>query len=389
MRVVIASDKFKGSLSAAEVAEALGYGLHAAMPDLEIDRSPVADGGDGTLEAALSAGFSRCPVVVEGPTGDPVATAYVRRGSTAVVELADASGLARLADGPAPLEATTIGTGQLIAAAADAGCTEIVLGVGGSSSTDGGAGLVVGLGGRVLTGAGTPVPPGGAGLREAARLDLAPVRARLAGVRVVLACDVDNPLTGPAGAAAVYGPQKGASAENVTVLDQALGHWADLVATVVGRDVRDAPGAGAAGGAGFAALAVLGAECRSGVDTMLDLVGFDAMVSGADLVITGEGSLDEQSLRGKAPMGVVRRATRVGVPVVAVCGRTTLGEDEQRAAGLLRVWSLADREPDPARSMAHAAGLLEQVGADLARSLARGDLHVESEEAGHPRPCGQ
>jgi len=369
VRVIVASDKFKGSLSAAGVADALTRGLLAVSPDLDVTRVPVADGGDGTLDAALAAGFVRCPVEVEGPTGLPVATAYARRGSAAVVELADASGLARLPAGPAPFDATTVGTGQLISAAIDAGCTQVVLGVGGSASTDGGAGLVTGLGGRVLDASGRPIARGAVGLAHAARLELAGLRDRLAGVRLVLASDVDNPLTGPTGAAAVYGPQKGATPAGVAALDEALGRWADLVAAVTGHDLRAAPGAGAAGGAGFAALAVLGAEVRPGVDTVLDLVGFDDLVAGADLVVTGEGSLDEQTLRGKAPIGVVRRAARLGVPVVAVCGRTSLDRPDQRAAGLVRVWSLAELEPDPARSMARAADLLVETGRDLARAV--------------------
>jgi glycerate kinase len=369
MRVVVASDKFKGSLSARQVADALTTGLRAADPEIVVDRVPVADGGDGTLEAALSAGFELCPEVVDGPTGERVSTGYARRGDTAVVELADASGLGRLSAGLDPLGATTVGTGQLVAAAIAAGCTEIVLGVGGSSSTDGGAGLVVGLGGRVLDAAGRPVALGGAALADAASVDLGEIRRLLRGVDVVLASDVDNPLTGSEGAAAVYGPQKGASVSDVAVLDDALGHWADLVAAAVGSDLRDRAGAGAAGGAGFAAMAILGAQMRSGVDTVLDLVGFDEVVAGADVVVTGEGSLDEQSLRGKTPVGVVRRAARLGVPVVAVCGRTTLDDAALRAAGLAHVWSLAQRQPDPARSMAEAAELLVQIGVEMAGAL--------------------
>ena len=364
-RVVVASDKFKGSLTAAEVATALGAGISRSAPGAQVSRVPVADGGDGTLAAALEAGFERVEVMVEGPTGEPVRTAYARRGTTAVVELADASGLGRLPAGPDPLRASTTGTGQLLAAAADAGCREVVLGVGGSCSTDGGAGLAVGLGARVLDGRGRPVPPGGAGLASAALLDLVPAQDRLAGVHVVLASDVDNPLLGAAGAAAVYGPQKGATPADVARLEAALGHWADLVARTTGHDLRDVPGAGAAGGAGFGALALLDAEPRSGVETVLSLVGFDDAVAGADLVVTGEGSLDEQSLRGKAPVGVLAAARRHGVPVVAVCGRTTLSREALRAAGFDRVWSLADLEPDPQRSMTHAAELLARVGEDV------------------------
>jgi glycerate kinase len=369
MRVVVASDKFKGSLSAAQVAEAITTGLHAVDRSIVVDRVPVADGGDGTLAAALSAGFTRCPVTVSGPTLEPVDTAFGRKGTTAVVELADASGLARLPNGFAPLTATSIGTGQVISAAIDAGCTEIVLGIGGSSSTDGGAGLVCGLGARILDANRAAVAPGGAALADACTLDLGRLRSRVTGVHIVVASDVDSPLTGLDGAAMVYGPQKGASPADVLVLDSALGRWADLVAGTTGNDLRTSAGAGAAGGAGFAALALLGAELGPGIDTMLSLVGFDAVASGADVVVTGEGSLDEQSLRGKAPVGVVRAARRLGVPVVAVCGRTTLAPDALRSAGLLQTWSLSDLEPDPARSMADAAHLLEEVGATLAREL--------------------
>lgn len=363
MRVLLATDKFKGSLTAAEVASALERGL--ARPGVSVARVPVADGGDGTLDAALGAGFSRVPVRVTGPVGEPVDTAYARRGATAVVELADASGLLRLAGAPAPLTATTRGTGEVLAAAVAAGCRTVVLGVGGSCSTDGGAGLLAGLGGRVLDHDGREVAPGGAGLASAASLDLGPVRDRLAGVRVVLASDVDNPLLGPHGAARVYGPQKGATPDDVLLLERSLAHWADLVARTTGRDLRDAPGAGAAGGAGFGALALLGAQLRSGVETVLDLVGFDDAARGADLVVTGEGSLDEQSLHGKAPVGVLAAATRLGVPVVAVCGRTTLGPETLREVGFVGAHALTDLEPDPARCMADAARLLTTVGRGL------------------------
>ncbi|CAM3795927.1 glycerate kinase [Nocardioides marinus] len=369
MKVVVAADKFKGSLTAREVADALRAGVSRTAPTARVVRVPVADGGDGTLEAALSAGFERRPVTVAGPTGDPVDTAYARRGDTAVVELADASGLLRLPGPPAPWAADTSGTGQVLATAIEDGCRQVVLGVGGSCSTDGGAGLVTALGAQLLDADGEPIAPGATGLRAVHRLDLTALRTRLAGVSVVLACDVDNPLLGPGGAAAVYGPQKGAGPDDVPLLETALAGWADLVARVTGRDLRDAPGAGAAGGAGFAALALLGAELCSGVRTVLDLVGFDDVVRSADLVVTGEGSLDEQSLRGKAPIGVVTAATRLGIPVVGVCGRTTLDAATLAEAGFRRVWSLADHEPDPAVSMRDAARLLTAVGADLGHHL--------------------
>jgi len=370
VKIVIASDKFKGSLTAAEVAEALSVGLRRAIPDVEIVRVPVADGGDGVLAAALEAGYELCPVTVEGPTGEPVDTAFARRDDFALVELADASGLLRLTGAPAPLTTSTIGTGQLLAAAIGAGCRDIVLGVGGSCSTDGGAGLAVGLGALILDSSGNPLPPGGAALAESATLDLSQLRERLDDVRITLASDVDNPLLGPSGAAAVYGPQKGAAPDDVAVLEEALARWADLVADTTGHDFRDAPGSGAAGGAGFAALALLDADMRPGVETVLELVGFEAAAADADLVITGEGSLDEQTLHGKAPVGVAAACRRLGVPVVAVCGRTTLSPEVLEGAGFAKVWPLTALEPDPALCIANAAALLGLLTGEIVHAWA-------------------
>ncbi len=341
------------------------------LPSASVVAVPVADGGDGTLAAAAAAGFSVVPTTVTGPTGEPVRSAYARRGGTAIVELADARGSSGWWTGSRRSTAGTLGTGELVAAAVDAGCTEVVLGVGGSCSTDGGAGLAVALGARVLDAAGTPVAAGGAALAGAVSLDLAAVRGAAGrGVRGG-GHRRRQPADRPSGAAAVYGPQKGASRPTWQLLDAALGHWADLVAATTGQDLRDVPGAGAAGGAGFGAMALLGAEVRSGIETVLELVGFDDAVAGADLVVTGEGSLDAQSLRGKAPMGVLVAAGRLGVPVVAVCGRSLLTDDELRAAGLVRTWALSDLAPDADTSMpaAAAAALLERVGASLAMAL--------------------
>lgn len=369
MRVVLAADKFKGSLTGAEVAEALSRGLRRTAPDLEVVRVPVADGGDGTLDAFVTADFERHPVTVTGPTGERVGTAYARRGDVAVVELADASGLARLRAGLAPLHASTFGTGEVALAAIRAGCRKLVVGIGGSASTDGGAGLVTALGARILDVHGAPIRPGAMGLLDAASLDLGPVRELLSGVSITLASDVDNPLLGLHGAAAVYAPQKGAALADVAVLEKALTRWADLVATTTGADLRDAPGAGAAGGTGFGALALLDARMHSGAATVLDLVGFDDALAGADLVVTGEGSVDDQSLRGKAPFAVLDRARRRSIPVVFVCGRSSLSPKVIADAGIARLWALTDREPDLARCLANAAALLEEVGAELANWL--------------------
>ncbi|UMG93618.1 glycerate kinase [Nocardioides sp. TF02-7] len=366
-RVLVAPDKFKGSLDAAGVAAAVARGVGRARPDAEVRCLPVADGGDGTLAAALAAGFDRVEVTVAGPTGAPVRTAYGRHDDTAVVEMADACGLDRLPGGrPDPLGASSRGLGEVVAAALGAGCRRLVVGIGGSASTDGGAGLLRALGARVLGADGRPVAEGGAALRDVERLDLAGLHPALLSAELVVACDVDNPLTGPTGAAHVYGPQKGAGSGDIVLLDGALDHWADLVAEATGADRRATAGAGAAGGVGFAAVAVLGATLRPGIDLVLDLVGFDDAVAGCDLVVTGEGALDEQSLHGKAPVGVAARARRAGASVVAVCGRLAVPDADLRAAGIGTAHALLDLEPDVDRCIAEPGPLLERLGEQIA-----------------------
>lgn len=361
-RVLVAPDKFKGSLSAAQVARSVRDGLLDVRPDLDVVLLPIADGGEGTLEAALAAGYERVPVTATGPTGEPVNTAYARSGRVALLEMADVSGLARLPGGrPQARTATSRGTGELLASALDAGCRQIVLGVGGSACTDGGAGMLQALGARLRDGDGTELPLRGAALGRAASLDLAGLHPGLRDAEVVVACDVDNPLTGPEGAAAVYGPQKGASPQDVVELDAALSRFADVVAASVGHDHRQSPGAGAAGGTAFAALAVLGAQLRPGIELVLDLVGFSAQLVGASLVVVGEGSLDEQSLRGKAVMGVASVARAAGVPVVAVCGRRELDAAQLRSGGLDAAYALTDLEPDLDMCMRDAYGLLRRL----------------------------
>lgn len=366
MRVLLAPDKFKGSLTAAEVADAVAAGLRDRRPDLDVVQVPVADGGDGTVAAALGAGFTFVEVVTVGPTGLPVHTGYAVQGSRAVVELADVVGLVRLPGGRLdPLGASTFGLGVVVRDALDRGATEIVLGLGGSASTDGGAGLAQALGASLTDADGRDLPLGGAALSRLHRLDLTALRARVEGVRFVVACDVDNPLLGPTGASAVFGPQKGAGPADVEQLDAALAVWATVVAETTGTDLADQPGAGAAGGSGFAALALLDAELRPGIEMVLDLVGLRELLDGADLVVTGEGSLDEQSLSGKAPVGVARAAAAARVPVVAVAGRSLLSPEQLHGAGISRAYPLAELEPDLARSMTHAADLLRQVGSTI------------------------
>ena len=369
--VVIAADKFKGSLTAQQVGAAIETGLRRTRPAIGIRRVPIADGGDGTLEALSGYGFSSVDVVAAGPTGLPTRTRYLRSGPLAVIELAAVSGVLLLPAGPAPMTATSRGTGELIAAALDAGCRRIVLGVGGSAGTDGGAGMLQAVGAGLFDADGAEIGSGGAGLTRLAAVDLTGLHPGLAAAEVVLATDVDNPLTGPAGAAAVYGPQKGTSPDQVAELDEALGRYADLVAAATGRDLRNEPGAGASGGVGFAAIAVLAAQVRPGIEIVLELVDFDRVVAGADLVITGEGSLDEQTLAGKAPAGVAAAARRAGVPVIAVCGRNLLTPAQISRAGFAAVHSLGELEPDPARSMARAGQLLERVAERIGAGLRR------------------
>lgn len=334
----------------------------------------MADGGDGTVAAAVAAGFARREVPVAGPLGGEVAAAFALRGGTAVVEMAEASGLQRLPGGvPAPLTASTHGTGELLRAALDAGARTLVLGVGGSASTDGGAGMLTALGARLLDAGGAPVPPGGGGLAALASADLSGLDPRLAEAELVLAADVDNPLTGPKGAAAVYGPQKGASPQDVRALDAALARFAGVLEASLGARAAECaatPGAGAAGGLGHAAL-LLGARFRPGIEVMLDVLGFAPALERASLVITGEGSLDAQTLHGKAPAGVAAAARAAGRQVVAVCGRLALSPGELAAAGVSRAYALTDLEPDVARCLAEAGPLLERLAERLARDLLR------------------
>ena len=357
--VLIAPDKFKGSLTAREAARSLAEGMAGRTDGSAIRCLPVADGGEGTLDAAVSAGFELVRVTVSGPTGLAVRSGLAVRDRTAVVEMASASGLGLLPGGvPDPMGATSTGTGQLVLAALDRRCDTIVLGVGGSACTDGGSGMLTALGAKMLDRRRVPIGPGGEGLRFLDSVDLGGLDPRLATARFVLASDVDSPLLGPYGAAAVYAPQKGATPAEVQLLEAGLRRWAELVdpaAAVL-------PGAGAAGGVGFAAIAVLGAERRPGAGVVLDLVDFAGQLAGATLVVTGEGSLDRQTLRGKAPAAVAEAARADGIPVVAACGRCELAPDELLRAGFARAYSLVEVASGPTQSMDRAGELLSELG---------------------------
>lgn len=390
--IVVAPDKFKGSLTAHEVAEALTAGLHSVIPGAQVRCVPVADGGEGTVDAAVTAGFTRRTACVTGPVSGVIEAAWAlsssesgvgATGSEAVVELAQASGIELLPPGElSPAAATSRGTGDLLTAALDAGAERIVLGVGGSACNDGGAGLLAALGAELLDVDGHPVPNGGGHVSRVHHISLSGLDPRWRQVELVLASDVDNPLLGPDGAAAVFGPQKGLSEDEVPRYDAGLEHFADRLAQAAGRawgaeaerHVRamvDHPAAGAAGGTGFAVMAVLGARRRRGIDVVLDLVGLDRTLDDASLVLTGEGSLDNQSLQGKAPIGVSQAAAARGIPVEAVCGRSLLSERQLDEAGIRRVWSLSELEPVVEESMRRAAELLGQLGQQIGARLAR------------------
>jgi glycerate kinase len=368
VHVLVAPDKFKGTLTASEVAARVTAGIAAVAPEVPVREVPVADGGDGTVDAALAAGFTRVPVRAQGPVGKPVDTAFALRDGVAVVEMADVSGLRLLPrDGLAALEASSYGTGEVMAAALDHGCHTVLLGIGGSASTDGGAGLLTALGARLVDADGVELAQGGAALAGLARLELGGLHPKLASTAVVVASDVDNPLLGPNGAAAVYGPQKGADPDDVALLDAALAHWADVLDAATGTALRESPGAGAAGGVGYGALAALGAELKPGIDMVLELVGFAEALPGARLVVTGEGSLDEQTLSGKAPAGVAAAAVAAGIPVVTVSGRLDLGPEQLAQAGVRQAYALSDIEPDLARCLAEPGPLLERLAQRLAQ----------------------
>ena len=371
MKIVIAPDSFKDSLSAQGVADAIALGLAQVWPDAQLIKCPMADGGEGTVESILAAceGQQR-RTVVRGPLGATVEAAWgwLPQSHTAIIEMAEASGLqlVPVAQRDACIS-STFGTGQLIRAALDAGAQRVILAIGGSATNDGGAGAMQALGVKLLDAQGQTLSPGGLALAQLARVDLSEIDPRLAQVRFDIAADVNNPLCGPHGASAIFGPQKGASPAQVEQLDRALGHFADHCATALNNDVRDEPGSGAAGGLGFAAKAFLGAQFKAGVEVVAELVGLADAVSGADLVITGEGRFDAQTLRGKTPFGVARVAREHGVPVIVIAG--TLGDGYQALYehGVDAAFALASGPMTLDQACAEAPRLLRERATDIAR----------------------
>jgi glycerate kinase len=324
MRIVVAPDSFKGSLTALEVAHAIKAGVKRFVPEAEVDEVPMADGGEGTVQALVDAtGGQMITQEVCDPLGNRIQANFgiLGDGNTSVIEMAAASGLPLVPEGKRnPMLTTTFGTGELIRAALDRGCRKLIVGIGGSATVDGGAGMAQALGARLLGKDGNEVPRGGGGLEHLDLIDVSQLDARIAEAATVVACDVDNPLVGPRGGPEVYGPQKGATPEMVKKLDRYLDRYADIIKRDLDIDVKEEPGAGAAGGLGAGLMAFLNAELRSGIDIVIEASELEGHLRDADLVITGEGKIDGQTIYGKTPIGVAKAAKKYGIPVIGIGG---------------------------------------------------------------------
>lgn len=343
-KIVVASDSFKGSLSSLEVADAAAKAINECIPGCCVEKVEVADGGEGTMEALhRTLGGVKVAVEVCDPLGRAITASYVKLadGVTAVLEMAVASGLPLLAPQERnPMKTSTYGTGQLIADALRKGCRKFLIGIGGSATNDAGMGMLEALGVRFLDAEGNLLHGSGESLEKVEDIDLSGVCAGLAESEFIIACDVDAPLYGPKGAACVFAPQKGADAEMVAMLNDGLEHFSSVVTRVTGKDVSDIPGAGAAGGLGGGFVAFLPARLERGIEMVLDAISFDERIRGASLIITGEGRVDFQTLTGKTPYGILKRARRQGIPVVAIGGSVVLGEKETSEAGFAGVYAV-------------------------------------------------
>lgn len=372
-KILLVPDSFKGTLSSRQVCQVMAGQLRRFFPQAQVKSIPVADGGEGSVEAFLAAaGGERRTRTVTGPFGEPVEAFYgiLGDGRTAVIEMAACAGLP-LAEGRLnPERATTYGVGELLLAAKEAGCTKAILGLGGSCTNDGGVGAAAALGAKFTRADGTAFVPSGGTLGEIAALDVSPVAQALQGMELTAMCDIDNPLYGEAGAAAVFAPQKGADAAMVARLDAGLRHLGQVAARCLGRDFSHLPGAGAAGGLGFGMAAFCGAQLRMGIDAVLDAVGFDSLLPGTDVVFTGEGKIDSQSARGKVVSGVAARCRKAGVPVVAVVGQIGQGFEEMYQQGLTAVFSINRAAQPFAESRFHAGENLALTMENIARLLA-------------------
>ncbi|MDP8956898.1 MAG: glycerate kinase [Actinomycetota bacterium] len=368
MRVLVAPDKFKGTLTAPEAAEAIATGWRRGDPSSEVETVPMADGGEGTLVALVSAlNGERFRERVAGPLGEAVEADFgvvqVPEGLTGVVEMARASGLDLVPPTRRdPRRTTTRGTGELVLAACRRGVRRVLVCIGGSATNDAGAGMAQALGARLFDREGKQLRPGGAALLELARIDVTRMAPAVQAVEFIVATDVDNPLVGPRGASAVYGPQKGASPDDVRLLDEALRHFAAVVYRDLGVDIRDMPGAGAAGGLGGGLVAFLGARLRPGVEVVMEAVRLQERLDGIDLVITGEGSFDEQSLHGKTPAGVLNAADERRIPTLVLCGERRVERPGTKVLSLVERFG-GEAAHDRARQ------LLTELAAEAAKEI--------------------
>jgi glycerate kinase len=376
MKIVIAPQGFKAGISGLEAAEAIARGVAAVDPDAETVLAPVADGGDGTLNALVDAtGGQVFTSTITGPLGQPLEARWgvMGDGSTAVIEMALASGLALVPQRRRnPRVTTTAGTGEILKEAMDRGYTRVIVGLGGSATNDGGAGMATALGARFLDSEGRPLPPGGSALARLDRIETQGLHPALGQATIIAATDVTNPLCGPDGASAVFGPQKGANPEMVQELDAALANFARVVARDLHRDVSEEPGAGAAGGLGAGLMAFAGATLQSGIDMVCEVLQFDALLQGADLVITGEGRADRSTIFNKAPAGVARHAQAHGVPTVLLAGSLGSGYEELYDHGLAAVVCIADRPMSFDVSLSRSAELLESAAERTLRLILAG-----------------
>lgn len=364
MKVAIAPDSFKGSATSQEIAQWLEEGIKTLLPASDIVKIAIGDGGEGSLDAVLKSGFTPSSIQVCGPVGNTVDAKIGMKGELAFIEMAQASGLSQLPSHKvAPLTATSFGTGELILHALDLGAKRIILSIGGSACTDGGAGALQALGARILTTSGAELSHGGGPLIDAMKIDTSQLDSRIYNVEFILASDVTNPLLGPTGAAHIYSPQKGANSDQVELLEKSLTHFAQLT----GSNHVATPGAGAAGGLGFMALTYLHANARSGIETILDAISFDEKIAEVDLLITGEGRFDAQSLSGKAPMGILAHAQQKKIPTLLVAGQ--VDANVAKEVGFSAAYSLTSFESDIATCISNPAPLLRQIGQEIARSF--------------------
>lgn len=374
MRIVIAPDSFKGSLSSLEVAEAMERGVKRVLPESTTILLPLSDGGEGLVDSlVVASGGNLLEYEVQGPLGSPVLAqmGLLGDGKTAVIEMAQASGLTLITEEERnPLITSTFGTGQLIEKALDLGCTKLVIGLGGSATNDGGMGMAQALGFRFLDKKGQPLGSGGAELARLATIDTGHVDPRLHNVQIEVACDVDNPLTGPQGASHIYGPQKGATPEMVEFLDKALANYDRVLQKDLGQDVGLTPGAGAAGGLGAALMALVGGKLVSGIELVLRVLGFAEKTKGAQLVLTGEGKFDAQSAYGKVPVGVGRQSLKLGVPVVVVAGTVLPDAEVLHGEGITAYFSILNKPMSLQEAMDNGAELVENQVAEVMRLFA-------------------